>query len=102
MYPTTLKPLLADPAFAPGQVRDAADRCDLWFAHAADVPSFVFRSIFRDLIERDFTDSQGVPVAEWERFVADVLPKMLSVLNALPADPVAELRDLVLAYHSSI
>jgi hypothetical protein len=66
------------------------------------VPSFVFRSIFRDLIDRGFTDPQGIPTADWQRFHTDVLPRMLAVLHVLPADPVAELRDLVLAYHSTL
>jgi len=102
MYPTTLKQLLADPAFAPGQVKDASDLSDQWFANAADVPSFVFRSIFRDLILRGFTDPQGLPTVDWQRFPTDVKPRMLAVLDVLPADPTAELRDLVLDYHSSI
>jgi hypothetical protein len=102
MYPTALRQLLADPAFGPDRVQDAADIAVLWFGNEASLPSFVFRSIFRDLILRGFADPQGVPVPEWDRFVADVLPQMLAVLSALPAEPVPELRDLVLHYHSSI
>jgi hypothetical protein len=102
MHPTTLRQLLTDPAFAPGRVQDAANACDRWFAADASLAAFVCRSVFRDLIARDFTDPQAVPTADWHRFLADVLPKVVAVLDALPAEPVAELRDLVIGYHSSI
>jgi hypothetical protein len=94
--------LLADPAFAPGQIQDASVICDDWFANEASLASFVCRSIFRDMIARGFTNQQGVPTPDWDRFLADVLPRMFSLLNTLPADAAAELRDLVLVYHSSI
>lgn len=102
MFPTTLRQLLADPAFAPGQVQDASDICDQWFANTADIASFVCRSIFHDLIRRDFTNQQAIPTADWQQFLTDALPRMIAVLDILPADPSAELRDLVLGYHSSI
>jgi hypothetical protein len=53
-------------------------------------------------ILRGFTDPQGLPTADWQRFLTDVKPRILAVLNVLPADPSAELRDLILGYHSSI
>jgi hypothetical protein len=102
MYPTALRQLLADPAFGPNRVQDAADISDRWFATAASLASFVCRSIFRDLIVRGWADPQGVPTADWTRFTVDVLPRMVAVLDALPSEPVPELRDLVLHYHSSI
>ncbi len=102
MSPTTLRQLLADPAFAPAQVQDAADICDQWFANSADVASFVCRSIFHDLIRRGFSDPQAIPTADWQQFLTDALPRIIAVLDKLPADPSAELRDLVLGYHSSI
>lgn len=102
MYPMTLKSLLADPTFAPGQVKDASDLSDDWFKNGADLASFVFRSIFRDMIDRGFTNQQGIPAADWQRFMTDVKPRMLAVLNTLPNDPIAELRSLALAYHSTL
>lgn len=101
MYPTTLRPLLANPNFAPVDIIAAAADCDQWFRATAEVAPFVMLSIFRQLIDEGWTH-QAVPMSEWQDFVNDVLPRMVAVLNALPADPVAEVRALVIGYHSTI
>jgi hypothetical protein len=36
------------------------------------------------------------------RFAADVLPRMAAVLDALPGDTSAQLRAVVIGYHSTI
>ena len=59
MYPTTLRQLLADPAFGPNRVQDASTTADQWFTNDASLASFVFRSVFRDLIDRGWADPQG-------------------------------------------
>jgi hypothetical protein len=43
--------------------------------------SFVFRSVFHDLIARDWDDEQGVPTPVFNRFAADVLPRLNAVLR---------------------
>jgi len=101
MYPTTLRPLLANPAFAPAHILPAAIDCQDWFKNTASLEAFVLSSIFHALMERDW-HRQAVPTVDWNRFMADVLPRMVTVLDTLPADPTSQLRALVLGYHSSI
>ncbi len=101
MYPTTLRPLLADPAFAPGDILAAEPLCDQWFRGTAALEAFVFRAVLRQLIADDW-DKQAVPTADWQRFTADVLPRMVAVLDALPGDTGAQLRAVALGYHSTI
>ncbi len=101
MYPTTLRPLLANPGFTPNDISAAAVQCRDWFKNTASLESYVLLSILQDLIELGWTH-QGVPGAEWNRFTADVLPRMVAVLDALPADPTPQLRAVVIGYHSSI
>jgi hypothetical protein len=45
---------------------------------------------------------QAVPTTDWQRFMTDVLPRMVAVLDALPGDTSTELRALVIGYLSSI
>jgi hypothetical protein len=101
MYPTTLRPLLTNPGFAPGDISSAAVECQDWFRNAASLEAFVLSSIFHDLIARDW-HQQAVPAADWNRFMTDVLPRMVAVLDTLPADPVTQLRAVVIGCHSSI
>ncbi len=75
--------------------------CDDWFRNQPSLESFVFRSVFRELTTRDWAE-QAVPGAVFDRFVADVLPRLNAVLTVLPSDPTEALRDLVLAYHRFI
>lgn len=102
MYPAKLRPLLVKGVFVPSSVRVITSICDDWFRDEASPESFTFRSIFRDLIFRGWDTQQGIPTDEFDRFVDDVLPRLNTVLSVLPADPTAALRDLVIAYHSSI
>ena len=101
MYPTTLKPLLANPVFAPGDLGTAESLCDQWFRSSAALEAFTLRAIFRQLLADDW-DKQAVPAADWQRFTADVLPRMVAVLDALPGDTGAQLRAVVIGYHSTI
>jgi hypothetical protein len=101
MYPTTLRPLLDNPGFTPGDISAAAVQCGDWFKNTASLESYVLASIFQDLIDRGWTH-QGVPTVDWNRFVTDVLPRAVAVLDVLPADPAPQLRALVIGYHSSI
>jgi len=98
MYLAQLIPLLVEGTFAPGSVTTIGTLCDGWFRDEASLVSFVFRSVFHDLIARDWDDEQGVPTPVFNRFAADVLPRLNAVLTALPGDPTAALQDLVLAY----
>jgi hypothetical protein len=98
MYVGQLRPLLAKGVFIPGSVTSIKAVCDDWFQDEASLASFVFRSIFRDLIARDWDDPQGVPTPVFDRFLADVLPRLNAVLTVLPGDPVGALEDLLLAY----
>jgi hypothetical protein len=102
MYPANLKPSLTKGVFAPGSITAVSSHCDDWFKYEALPEAFIFRSIFRDLIARGWNDPQGVPTLDFDRFVDDVLPRLNDVLDVLPGDPTAALRDLVLAYHSSL
>lgn len=99
MCPTTLRPLLANPAFAPADITPAALLCQQWFKTTASLESFVVSSVFQDLLARNFDDPQGVPSAMWNRFRLDVLPHIIAVLDA--TDPLPVLHNLVVAYHSS-
>jgi hypothetical protein len=101
MCPTTLRPLLAKANFAPDDLSPASLDCHQWFNSTASLESFVLSSILHDLLAR-FGDPQAVPLDEWNRFIADVLPRIIAVLDIIPADPVPALRDLVLGYHSSL
>ncbi len=51
-YPARLKSLLASGPVIDDRARDASDLCFDWFKHEASLASFVFRSVFRDLITR--------------------------------------------------
>src|SRR5262245_40746864 len=84
MYATRLRPLLAKDTFGPDRVSEISDICDEWYKTEASLPSFVFRSIFRDLITDDWNDEQGVPTPVYERFRDDVLLRLNAVLDALP------------------
>ena len=102
MYVAQLIPLLVEGTFVPGSVTTIATLCDGWFRDEASLVSFVFRSVFHDLIARDWDDEQGVPTPVFNRFVADILPRLNAALTALPGDPTAALQDLVLAYRDFI
>ncbi len=101
MYPPPLRPLLANPAFTPHDIIAAEDLCREWFANTAALEAFVFRSVFLRLIDEEW-HVQAVPSADWQRFKADVLPRMVAVLDALPGDTGAQLRAVALGYHSTI
>jgi hypothetical protein len=101
MYPPALRPLLANPAFAPNDIIAAEDLCRDWFKSAASLEAFVFRAIFRQLLADDW-HVQAIPSADWQRFLTDVLPRMVAVLDQLPGDASAQLRALVIGYHSTI
>lgn len=101
--PAGLSALLAKGTFAPDKVSAIAAHCDCWYATAADLESFVFRSVFRDLINRGWADQQPqFQPGEFDRFEDDVLPRFAAVLIAAPHQLPATLADLVLAYHSTI
>ncbi len=102
MYIAQLEQQLASGVFVPGSVTAIAQLCEDWFRDESSVVSFVFRSIFSDLIARDWDDPQGVPTSEFNRFVADVLPCLNDVLAALPGDPSGAIQKLVIAYHDSM
>lgn len=102
MYPSTLRPLLTNPGFAPADINAAAILCQDWFRHSASLEAFVVSSVFHDLIGRGFGDQQGVATAEWNEFLIDVLPRVIAVIDALAADPTQALRDLAISYHSSL
>jgi len=93
--------LLANPAFAPGDITAAEALCDQWFRNTASLEAFVLRAVFRQLIDEGW-DQQAVPGADWQNFVNDVLPRMIAVLDALPGNADTELRALALGYHSTI
>ena len=95
-----LKPLLVDGTFGPNSVTTIVALCDDWFRDEASLVSFVFRSIFHDLIAHDWGDEQGVPTPVFNRFVEDVLPSLNAVLTVLPGDSSASLHDLISAYHT--
>ena len=101
MYPTTLRPLLANPAFTPNDIIAAGDQCGDWFKNTASLEAFVLLSIFQALMALGW-HHQGVPSANWMRFVTDVLPRMVAVLDALPGDTSTALRALAIGYHSLI
>lgn len=76
MYPSNLRPLLVKGVFTPGVVAAVAAICDEWFRDDASQESFIFRSVFRDLIFRGWGDPQSIPTTEFDRFVDDVLPRL--------------------------
>lgn len=104
MYPPALRPLLANPAFAPADITAAWKLCDQWFRNTASLASFVLRAIFVQLVELEW-DHQAVPLTDWQNFVDDVLPRMIAALDAVPTaapgEPVAELSALVVGFHST-
>jgi hypothetical protein len=102
MHVARLRPLLVDGTFGKNLVPVIRTVCNDWFRDEASLASYVFLSIFNDLIARNWDDPQGVPPAEYNRFVADVLPCLNDVLDALPGDPTSALQQLVLAYHDAI
>jgi len=102
MHVAQLKKLLVNGTFVPGSVTAISAICDDWYRDESSLVSFVFRSIFHDLISRNWDDPQGVPTSEFNRFVADVLPSLNAVLAVLPGDPSGALNKLVLAYHDSM
>jgi hypothetical protein len=102
MYVAQLIPLLVEGTFVPGSVTTIAALCDGWFRDEASLVSFVFRSVFHDLIARDWDDEQGVPTPVFDSFVAKILPRLNAALTALPGDSAAALQDLVLAYRDFI
>jgi len=68
MYVAQLIPLLVEGTFVPGSVTTIAALCDGWFRDEASLVSFVFRSVFHDLIARDWDDEQGVPTPVFDSF----------------------------------
>jgi hypothetical protein len=101
MYPPALRPLLANPAFTPHDIIAAEDLCRDWFKNTAELEAFVLRAVFLRLMA-DNWHIQGVLTSEWQRFLTDLLPRMVAVLDALPGHANQELRDLALGYHSII
>lgn len=102
MHAAKPKPLLASGTFGPNSVRGISDVCDDWFKNGASTASFVFRSVFRDLLFRRWDDPQGVPSDEVSRFESDVLPRLEAVLNASAGTIDQAIAALVIADHSSI
>jgi hypothetical protein len=101
MYPPALKPLLANPAFVPNDIIAAEDICREWFKNTAELEAFVLWAVFLRLMADDW-HIQGVPSADWQNFLNDVLPRMVAVLDALPGDTGPQLRAVALGYHSTI
>jgi len=97
MYVDELLSLLDEDSFAPGSVTSISALCSDWFRDEGSLVSFVFHSIFRELVARDWAE-QGVPTEVFNRFVADALPRLNAALTVLPGDPTGALQDLVLAY----
>jgi hypothetical protein len=102
LYIAQLRRQLSSGVFVPGSVYTIVALCDDWFRDESSVASFVFRSIFRDLISRGWDDPQGIPTSEFNRFIADVLPCLNDVLAILPGDPSGAIEKLVVAYHDSM
>jgi hypothetical protein len=99
MSRAALNSRLSDPGFAPQDLTPAADEARAWFVHTADPAAFAVLGVLCDLIARGFDDQQGAPTAEWQRVVADALPR----LRGVTADPpTATDADLVIAYHSTL
>lgn len=59
-------------------------------------------AVFQDLLGRGFDDPRGVPTAEWHRFLADVLPRTIAVIDAPPSHLIPALHGLAPGYHSSL
>ena len=87
MHVARLRPRLVNGTFTPGSVTTISAICEDRFRDEWSLVSFVFRSIFRDLIAQGWDDPQGRPTPEFNRFVADVLPCLNAVLTVLPGDP---------------
>ena len=98
MYVERLVPLLVKGTFTTGSITAISTLCDDWYRSEASLASFVFRSVFRDLIAGGWDDEQGVCTSDLDHFVAEILPRLNAVLTALPGDPTAALQDLVHAY----
>ena len=102
MSPPALRPLLTKSAFTPADVAPAAALCRDWFKATASIEAFTVAAVFDDLIARNFDDPQGVPSADWQRFVVDVLPRIVAVVDDQTGDPIPAIRALVIGYHSSL
>jgi len=63
MYVAQLLPLLVEHTFVPGSVTTLNALCNDWFRNEGSLVSFVFCSVFRDLIARGWDDEQGVPTS---------------------------------------
>jgi hypothetical protein len=95
MHEEQLLQLLDEDTFTPGSVTAVASLCDDWFGNEGSLASFVFRSIFRELVQRDWAE-QAVPTAVFSQFRDAVLPRLRAALQH-EADTVL-LVDLVRAY----
>ena len=102
MYPTTLRQWLVDPGIVPAFIPLASTLCFDWFKNEASLVSFVFRSIFRDLIYRGWDDQQGIPTSDWDQFKADVIPRMIAAIDSPPGGLQSALDALAIAYHSTL
>lgn len=102
MYVARLGPLLVPSTFSPNSAVALIGLSQDWFRDDPFLVSYVFRSIFSDLSDRSWDDEQGVPTAEFKRFVSDVLPHLNAILNALPAVSVDSLDALVMAHRDFI
>jgi hypothetical protein len=68
MSAAQLKPHLASGSLMSDRLRDAADICSSWYSAEPSLVTFTLLSLFKDLIERGWADSQGVPSAQYQPF----------------------------------
>jgi hypothetical protein len=89
-----------------GNLQDAAAVCGDWYRAEPSLTTFVLRSIFEDLVSRDWDDKQGVSTSIYQPFQDGVLPHLIQIadiLSATPAaEPIGEVEALVVAYRDSL
>lgn len=106
MSATQLKPLLASGPLLGDRLRDAAAIWDSWYSAEPSLATFTLHALLKDLIDRGWTDPQGIPTAQYQPFETLVRPGLLQIVDILAATPAAEPIDeldaLVVAYRDSI
>jgi hypothetical protein len=102
MSATQLRQLLAKGSMVSSNLQDTATLCRDWYLSEPSVTTFILRSVFEDLISRDWDDPQGVPTAAYTAFKDGVVPHLVAVADALiaspAAEPIAEVDALTVAY----
>ncbi len=106
MTPAKLKLLLSSGSLTGDRLTKVEKLCHDWYLAEPSLVTFTISSLFKNLVDREWNDGQGVASALYDPFQKIALPALLKIVDIMAAtpaaEPITELDQLVIAYRDSI